>query len=273
MTRAVRALTFHALLLVIVVVMVTPFYWMVITALKPTSEAISYPPTFLPNDLSLGSIVEVLTRVAFPRYTLNTVIFASVAVAGEVVFASLAAYAFARLNFPGRNAIFFAYLGTLMIPFYVTMIPAFLVVKWLGLVNTFGALILPRLASAFGTFLLRQYFLTIPREIEDAAAIDGCSRVGFLFRILLPLSTPALAALSLLLFMQNWNAFLWPLLVANKDEVKVLQLALSDFRNQNYVIINLVMAGTLLSVLPILAAFFVAQKKFIEGVVMSGLKG
>jgi multiple sugar transport system permease protein len=270
--RARRALL-HLLLVAIAVVMVAPFYWMTITALKPTSEAIAYPPTFFPERITFGSVGEVLTRVTFLRYTLNTLVFAAIAVAGELVFAALAAYAFARLRFPGRDAVFFAYLGTMMIPFYITMIPAFLVVKWLGLVNTFAALILPRLASPFGTFLLRQYFLTIPREIEDAAAIDGCSRPGFLFRILLPLSTPALAALALLLFMQNWNAFLWPLLVANRDDVKVLQLALSDFRNQNFPIINLVMAGTLLSVLPILAVFFAAQKHFVQGVVMSGLKG
>jgi multiple sugar transport system permease protein len=198
---------------------------------------------------------------------------ATFAVGGELVFCSLAAYAFARMRFPGRDVLFLLFLGTLMIPFYITMIPAFIVVKWLGLVNTLAAVVVPRLASAFGTFLLRQFFLTIPAEIEDAARIDGASRIVFLVRILLPLSVPALATFGVFLFLGTWNSFLWPLLVLNDPNLSVLQLGLARFRGEYVVKVSLLMAATLLSVLPVMVVFLIGQKHLVRGVVLSGIKG
>jgi multiple sugar transport system permease protein len=191
---------------------------------------------------------------------------------GQLMTCSLAAYAFARLQFRGREVLFYLFLGTMMIPGQVIMIPSFMVLYWLGWIDTYYALIVPGLASAFGTFLLRQFFLTIPRDLEDAASIDGCSRFGVLWRIILPLSRPALATLAVFTFMGVFNDFLWALIVVSSDEMKTVQLGLAIFRDRYQTDWGQLMAASVTATLPILMVFFFAQKYFIKGITLSGLK-
>ena len=192
---------------------------------------------------------------------------------GNLVFCSLAGYAFARLKFFGRDVVFLLVLATLMIPFQVIMIPTFLIVRQLGLIDTLGALIVPNLAGAFGIFLLRQFFRTLPIELEEAARIDGASRLGVLFKIVLPLSGPALATLAVITFMWTWNDFLWPLVTIYSSNNMTLQLGLTTFQGAHQSNTHLLMAATMMSMLPLLLLFFVAQRWFIRGIATTGLKG
>ena len=184
----------------------------------------------------------------------------------------MAAFAFARLKFKGRDLLFILFLGTMMVPGQVTMIPTFIILYRLGWIDTYWALIVPGLASAFGTFLMRQFFLTIPRELEDAAYIDGCSRFGVLWGIILPLSKPALATLAVFIFMFFFNDFLWPLIAINSEEMRTVQLGLAVFRDRYVTEWDLLMAGSVTATLPIILIFFFAQKYFIKGITLSGLK-
>lgn len=186
---------------------------------------------------------------------------------------SLAAYAFARMQFRGRDILFLLYLGTLMIPGQVTIVPLFILMKYLNWVDTYQALILPGSFTAFGTFLLRQFFLSIPFELEDAARIDGCSRFGMYWRIILPLSGPALATLAIFTFIQQWNNFLWPLIVTNSDSMKTLPLGIAMFQTQNGTQWHLMMAASAIAIVPTLILFIFAQKYFVKGITLSGMGG
>jgi multiple sugar transport system permease protein len=194
-------------------------------------------------------------------------------VVGNLFFCSLAGYAFARIKFFGREVVFILVLATLMIPFQVVMIPTFLIVRKLGMIDTLGALILPNLAQAFGIFLLRQFFRTLPIELEEAARIDGASRLGVLFKIVLPLSGPALATLAVITFLWTWNDFLWPLITIYSPNNMTLQLGLTTFQGAHQSSTNLLMAANVMSMVPVLLLFFFAQRYFIRGIATSGLKG
>jgi multiple sugar transport system permease protein len=194
-------------------------------------------------------------------------------VVGNLFFCSLAGYAFARIKFFGREVVFVLVLATIMIPFQVVMIPTFLIVRKLGMIDTLGALILPNLAQAFGIFLLRQFFRTLPIELEEAARIDGASRLGVLFKIVLPLSGPALATLAVITFMWTWNDFLWPLITIYSPNNMTLQLGLTTFQGAHQSSTNLLMAANVMSMIPVLLLFFFAQRYFIRGIATSGLKG
>jgi multiple sugar transport system permease protein len=194
-------------------------------------------------------------------------------VVGNLFFCSLAGYAFARIKFFGREVVFVLVLATLMIPFQVVMIPTFLIVRKLGMIDTLGALILPNLAQAFGIFLLRQFFRTLPIELEEAARIDGASRLGVLFKIVLPLSGPALATLAVITFMWTWNDFLWPLITIYSPNNMTLQLGLTTFTGAHQSSTNLLMAANVMSMIPVLLLFFFAQRYFIRGIATTGLKG
>jgi len=185
----------------------------------------------------------------------------------------MAAYAFARLQFKGRDVLFYIFLGTMMIPYQVTMIPSFMVLYWLGWVDSYQAMIVPGLASAFGTFLLRQFFLTIPKELEEAAYIDGCGKFRVLWQIIIPLSKPALATLAIFTFMGTFNDFIWALIVVNSDHLRTVQLGLAIFRDRYITDWDLLMAGSVMATLPVLIVFFFAQKYFIKGITLSGIKG
>jgi multiple sugar transport system permease protein len=263
----------HLVLLPIALVMVVPLLWMVVTSLQTLDETRHYPPQLYPTSFEAGNYTQVLQQAPFGRWFLNTLIVTVVCVIGNLLFCSLAGYAFARIRFVGREVAFILILATLMIPFQVTIIPTFLIVRKLGLIDTLGALIVPNLAGAFGIFMLRQFFRTIPIELEEAARIDGASRLGILFKIVLPLSGPALATLAVITFMWTWNDFFWPLITIFSEEHMTLQLGLATFQGAHQTNTNLLMAANVMSLIPVLALFFVAQRYFIRGIATTGLKG
>jgi multiple sugar transport system permease protein len=262
----------HVVLYGLAFVTVAPFLWMLLTSFKELPEILQYPPRWIPERFILDNFKSAFTAAPFGRYYLNSIFVASAVTVGQIITCSMAAYVFARFRFPGRDVLFYLFLGTMMIPGQVTMIPGFMVLYWLGWVDTYYALIVPGLASAFGTFLLRQFFLTIPRDLEDAASIDGCSRFGILWRIILPLSKPALATLAIFTFMGVFNDFLWALIVVSSDDLKTVQLGLAIFRDRYQTDWGQLMAASVTATLPILVVFFVAQKYFIRGITLSGLK-
>ncbi len=215
----------------------------------------------------------MLQQAPFGRWMLNTFIVTTLVVIGNLVFCSLAGYAFARFKFFGRDVLFMLVLATLMIPFQVIMIPTFLIVRKLGMIDTLGALVLPNLAGAFGIFMLRQFFRTLPIELEEAARIDGASRLGVLVKIVLPLSGPVLATLAVVTFLWTWNDFLWPLVTIYSPEHMTLQLGLVTFQGAHQTNTNLLMAANVMSMIPVLLLFLLAQRYFIRGIATSGLKG
>jgi multiple sugar transport system permease protein len=247
--------------------------WMLVTSLETLSETQHFPPVLVPHPLRLANYSDVLRQTPFARWFVNTVIVTVVTVAGNLLLCSLAGYAFARIKFFGREIVFILILATLMIPFQVVMIPTFIIVKDLGLINTLQALIVPNLAQAFGIFLLRQFFRTLPVELEEAARIDGASRLSVLFKIVLPLSGPALATLAVITFLWTWNDFLWPLITIYSPDKMTLQLGLTTFQGTHASSWNLLMAANMMSMLPVLLLFFLAQRYFIRGIATSGLKG
>jgi multiple sugar transport system permease protein len=263
----------HLVLIPIAVVMLIPLVWMLVTSLETLNETRHYPPVLLPHTLVPGNYSQVLQQAPFARWFVNTMIVTVATVAGNLLFCSLAGYAFARIKFFGREVVFILLLATLMIPFQVVMIPTFIIVKDLGLINTLNALIVPNLANAFGVFLLRQFFRTLPVELEEAARIDGASRLSVLFKIVLPLSGPVLATLAVITFLWTWNDFLWPLITIYSPNNMTLQLGLTTFQGTHQTSTNLLMAANVMSMLPVLLLFFLAQKYFIRGIATSGLKG
>lgn len=250
-----------------------PFLWMISTSLKSDSQVLIYPPVPFPNPPMWGNYAEVMRLLPFGRFLVNTMVVAVTVTILELITSSFAAYAFARLRFPGRDKLFLLYLATLMIPGQVTIIPNFLVMSWLGWVDTYMALIIPAAFSAFGTFLLRQFFLSIPPELEQAARIDGCSYFGIYRHIILPLSGPALATLAVFAFMTQWNAFLWPLIVTNKETMRTLTVGIRYFGDDAPGQFNYLMAGTVMSIIPILIVFLVLQRYFVRGVALTGMGG
>ena len=250
-----------------------PFLWMISTSLKSDSQVLVYPPAWLPSPTVWGNYQAVLKLVPFWQFLVNTIVVAVTVTILELITSSFAAYAFARLRFPGRDKLFLLYLGTLMIPGQVTIIPNFLVMSWLGWVDTYAALIIPAAFSAFGTFLLRQFFLSIPPELEQAARMDGCSYFGIYRHIILPLSGPALATLAVFGFMTQWNAFLWPLIVTNKETMRTLTVGIRYFGDEAAGQFNYLMAGTVMSIIPILIVFLLLQRYFVRGIALTGMGG
>ena len=262
----------HLVLAPMALVMLTPLVWMLVTSIETVPETRQFPPVIIPSGVHYQNYRAVLTEAPFARWFMNTLIVTTVSVLGNLVFCSLAGYAFARLRFAGKNIAFFLILATLMIPFQVVMIPTFLIIRSAGLIDTLGALILPNLASGFGIFMMRQFFRTLPVELEEAARIDGASRLGVLVRIVLPLSAPALATLAVITFMWTWNDFLWPLITIYSEEHMTLQLGLTTFQGAHKTNTSLLMAANVMSMAPILLLFFAAQRWFVRGVATSGLK-
>lgn len=249
-----------------------PFIWMVLTSLKDLNEIFVYPPRWMPAKFHFENYLRAFQAAPFGRYYFNSLLVAVTVTLGQLITCSMAAFAFARLQFKGRELLFLLFLGTMMIPGQVTMIPTFMILHWIGWIDSYKALIVPGLASAFGTFLLRQFFMTIPKELEEAAYIDGCSRWRVLWNIILPLSRPALATLSIFTFMGVFNDFMWALIVTSSEELRTVQLGLAIFRDRYLTEWDLMMAGSVTATLPILLVFFFAQKYFIKGITLSGLK-
>jgi multiple sugar transport system permease protein len=255
------------------ILMLIPFIWMLSTSFKIPHEVFSWPPQWIPNTLHWDNYLQVITRINFPTYAFNTFKIASFVTIGQLVTCSLAGYAFARIRFPGRNFLFLAYLATIMIPGHVVIIPNFIIMRMLGLVDTHMGLTLPFLTSAFGTFLMRQFFLSFPSELEDAAKLDGCSPFSFYWLILLPLSKPILATLGVMTFQWVWNDFQWPLIMISSESKRTLQVGLSYLSSQYYTDWTILMASSVLSLLPIILLFFLAQNYFVQSIRLTGLKG
>lgn len=263
----------HTVLILGAVVMVTPFLWMILTSFKSFAESMLVPPTFLPETWKLDNYSEVFETVNFAKYYWNTIVITVGRTIGQLILCSLAAYAFARLSFPGKNIIFVALLSVLMVPSQVVMIPSFVIVRELGWFDTLYALIVPGIFSAFGVFLLRQFFMSIPKELDEAAKIDGCSYFGIYWRIILPLAKPALVSLAIFTILASWNDFLWPLVVTSSDEMRVLSIGIASFQGQYATQYPLLMAGALMASLPMIVIFVVLQRYFIEGIALTGVKG
>jgi multiple sugar transport system permease protein len=254
------------------VAMVFPFVWMVLTAFKPEGTIVKFPPQLWPTAWTLDNFTNIWQRVPFGRFFVNSVLFAGGVMLISLLFDSMTAYALARLRFPGRDAIFIFVLIALMIPFQVIFIPLFVTVHDLGLLNSFAGLIIPRATNAFGIFMLRQFFLTLPRELDEAARIDGAGEFYIYSRIILPLSGPAIATLAVFHFMYNWNDFLWPLLITSSIDMRTLPSGLALFMGQHVVEYGVIMAGAALALAPLFIAFLFAQQYFVRGIALSGLK-
>ncbi len=265
----------YLLLTVVTAIVLIPFFWMVTTSLKHQSKIFLFPPQWLPSPIVWENYVEVFTRQPFHLYMFNSTYIAVLVTVGTCLFAALAGYTFAKLRFPFKNTIFLILLSSMMIPTEVTAIPLFQWMSMLGLVNTHFPLIVPPMLGAygmFGVFLLRQFFITVPSDLDEAAKIDGCTPWTTFVRIMLPLCVPALATLCIFVFLHSWNEFFEPLIYLSSSHLYTLPLALSLFTDQSGTEWHLLMAASVITTLPLLIVFFFAQQKFIEGVAMTGLK-
>jgi multiple sugar transport system permease protein len=270
----------HLVLIPATILLILPFVWMLITSVETPAEALHFPPILTPHVIRLGNYPAALRAAPFGRFFVNSAVVAVTTVASNLVLCSLAGYAFARFRFLGRGALFLVIMATLMVPFQVTMIPQFIITKWLGThlltqigINHIGALIVPNAATAFGVFFLRQFFRTLPIEYEESARVDGASRLKVLLRIVLPLSTPALATLAALTFLDSWNNFLWPLIAINSTSQMTLPLGLATFQGGHSTEWTLLMAGNVMSLVPMLIIFFIAQRFFVRSIASTGLGG
>lgn len=262
----------HLLLVAGALLMLLPFLWMASSALKSEDQVFLYPPRWIPSPFVWGNLGAAWRSTAMGRLYLNSALITTAVVAGQVLTSAMAAYVFARLRFPGKELIFLGLMATMMIPSEATLIPSFLILRWLGWVDTFRGLIVPALVHPFGIFMLRQSFLSIPSELEDAACIDGCSRLGILFRIVIPLSRPAISSLAVLVFTWQWNAFLWPLIVLNSPAKYTLQIGLAMLRSELATEWALLMAATLLASLPVIALYLLAQRHLQRSIALAGLR-
>jgi multiple sugar transport system permease protein len=263
----------YLLLTVAVVAVAAPFVWMVLGSLKPTSELRQMPPTWWPQNPSLDNFTQLFSQLSFGRYFFNSTVVALVVTVGNMLFCSMLGYALAMLNFRGKNLVFVGVLAMLMIPGVVTFVPQFVLVANAGLVDTLPGLFLPFLAAPFGVFLMRQYILGLPRDLLDAARVDGAGELRIFARIILPLCGPALATLGILTFLGSWNNFLWPLVVAQSEDKYTLPVALALYSTgQNSTDYGLLLAGCTVVIIPILIIFLIFQRKLIEGIATSGLK-
>ena len=275
--RTLRRCAIYVLLVLGAVSMLGPFLWMLATSLKHPGDVFSYQKPWwydwVPTSFVWENYVQAWKVVPFARFYLNSIFVVLVTTLGQVATSALCAYAFARLKFPGRDKLFFAYLATMMIPGAVTMIPVFILLQYFGWIDTYKAVILPGMFTAYGTFMLRQFFLTLPKDLEDAAKIDGCGYFGIFWKIVLPLSKPALATLTTFTFMGSWMNFMWPLVVLNSHEKFTLPVGLAYFQSLHSTDWTLLMAGSLMMIFPILLLFIFNQRYFVEGIKLSGIKG
>jgi len=270
----VRSKTFliHFILIMGSIVMLFPFVWMILTSLKTYAESIQVPPVMIPEDFQWKNYQEVFTLLPFFKFMMNTFIVTVLRTAGQLFLCSLAAYAFARIVFPGRNLLFVLALSVLMVPGQVFLLPQYMIMVKLGWLNTLQAVVVPGLFSAFGTFLLRQFFMGLPKELEEAARLDGCNHFQIYWRIMLPLAKPGLIALGIFTILWSWNELMWPMIVNSSPEAMTLAVGLSSLQGQYGTNYPILMAGSFLAVLPMLILFIILQKQFIEGIAITGGK-
>jgi multiple sugar transport system permease protein len=263
----------YGMLLLGTVVTLLPYAWMLSSSFKPNVEIFSATVQLIPSQPILGNYTEAIARQPVGRAILNSLIVAGVETVVVVLTSVFTAYPFARLRFPGRDVLFLLILGTMMIPSQATMIPSFILIKWLGWVDTYQGLIVPRVMAPLGIFLMRQFLQTLPRELEEAARIDGCGRLQALRLVLLPLMGPAMATLAIFTFTASWNEFFWPLIVVQSNEMRTIQLLVAALKQAEVADWGVIMAVVTLSVVPTVAIYVVLQRYFVKGIAMSGLKG
>ncbi len=252
--------------------MIMPFYWMVATAFKTPSEAISVPPTWIPSEWTFSNFAEAWSKVPWLRYFFNTALVAVFILAGNLLTSILAGFAFSNFDFKGKEKVFLLFLATMMIPMPVYIIPGYLILTYLNWIDTYAALIVPWTVSVFSVFLVRQHMKTIPRELWDAARIDGCGKFGYLWRIVVPLIKPALATVSIFSVVSSWNSFLWPLVVTNSKHLRPIQVGLAYFTQEQSTDYTLLSAAATFTALPLIVLFLFAQKRIINSFARSGLK-
>ena len=274
-TKLLMDLLVYVVLSIVGVIFIMPFAWMVANSFKDIRGIYKFPPEFIPEVWHFENYTEAWTATHFDIGFLNSALVAAAVVLGQVVTASLAGYSFARLRYPGRDKIFLLYISLMMVPFTVLLIPLYIQMRAFGWVSTLQAVIVPFLFTPWGTFMMRQFMVTIPRELEDAARIDGCGFFRTYWLIILPLTKPALATLAIFTFVNTWNSYQWPLIVLAKPKVKTLPLLLASFQNQSAMRTpwHLIMAASTFVVVPVLIAFVVGQKYYVRGIVTTGIKG
>ncbi|WP_240746813.1 carbohydrate ABC transporter permease [Cryptosporangium phraense] len=273
MRRKLPFSPWHLLLMPLALLFVLPLVQMVLTSLMPEAQITQLPPDFIPHGLHLDGYSKLFSESHIVRWFFNTVFVSAVTVVSHLVLCSLAGYGFARLRFPGRGLAFMAVLATVMIPIQLLMIPTYIMFARIGIVDTLGAAIVPWLASAFGIFLMRQFFLSLPVELEEAAVLDGAGALRTFVSVVLPLARPALATLAVFTLLSSWNDLLWPLIAITDDEKYTLQVGLASFQGMRRTEWGQLMAGNVIATVPLIVAFLFAQRRFIATMTFSGLKG
>ena len=260
-------------LIPVAIIALFPLYWMVTTALTPSGAAIKVPPTLIPSEPTLDNFVRLFQQAPVILWALNSLIIAVAIMIGHVIFDSMAGYAFAKKRFFGKNLLFVLIVSSLMIPVHVTLVPRFILVSEIGLVNNPLGVILPSIADVFGIFLMRQFISSLPSELEDAARVDGASEWQVFWRIVMPLSRPAVATVAIFSFVGAWNAFLWPLIVLSKRELLTLPVGVATLQQEFTQNIGMVMAGAAVGAIPMIILFLLFQRFFLEGIRVGGMKG
>ncbi len=268
-----RGFTLHLILSLGVLVMALPFIWMVSTSLKEWTQVMVYPPIWIPDPIHWENYAEIWDLVPFGQFFINSLKISTLISLGQMISGSMGGYAFSKLRFPGRNVMFTTYLTTLMIPYVVTLIPLFMIMRYLDWINSHTSVIVPLLTNALATFLMRQFFLSIPDELIDAARIDGASPAQIYLRIMLPLAKPALATVGIFSFIGSWNDFLWPLLMLQRTELKTITVGLSYFSSMYSVKWHYLMAASVTALVPTLLLFVFLQRYYARGFVTTGIRG
>ena len=262
----------YAILVIGGITMLIPFLWMIVSSLQSRSQLYQIPPVWFPVPPRWANYTEVWVSINFARYFLNSCIVSSVVTVSAVLISAMGGFSFAKYDFPGKRALFLYFIATLMIPYQVTLIPLFLIFRYLGLLDTYLAMILPGMTSAFGIFMMRQFISNIPEDLLDSARIDGAREAGIFWRVVLPNIKPALSALAVFVFVGIWNDFIWPLVAISSDELKPIQVGLASFVQQHSASWHLVMAGATCALVPVILVFLVFQRQFVAGVVLTGMK-
>ncbi|UAL49462.1 carbohydrate ABC transporter permease [Sutcliffiella horikoshii] len=264
----------YSILILWVIITIIPLYWMLISSFRDTTVSVSFKPEWFPSEVTLATYIRFLTETDALRWLFNSIFVSSVLTLSNVIFSSLAGYAFAKLRFPGRNTIFWLLLGTMMIPAQVTLIPVYImIVNVFGLVDTYLAIMLPMFTVVGNIFLMKQYMSTLPTTLIQAARIDGCSEIGIFRKIILPISKPGVAVLAIFTFVSTWNEFFWPFLVTQSSSMRTIQVGLASFKFQDATDYGAMMAGSMLAALPMFILFFALQRYFLQGITIGAVKG
>ena len=271
--RTLTNIVFYVILILVAVVVIFPLWSAFTISMLTDQEVASYPPRLWPSGLQLVNFQRALEQAPLARYLLNSIIQSTIVMLGQLITASLAAYAFAFIDFKGRNIVFLVFLATLMIPWEATIIPNYLLIRQIGWTDTFMGLSAPFVATAFGTFLLRQFFMTLPKELKDAATMDGCGSFRFLIKIVVPLARPALGTLAIYSFLQTYNQYLWPLLITNDQSMRTVQIGIALLQDEERFMFNIVMAGVVLILIPTFTLFIVGNRQLIRGLTAGAVKG